>query len=836
MDAIGSTCNKGLIFNGSNQNSALILSGKDFTRLNNGFRIEFHFFIYSASKYGSIFRILDNKQSLVDFSYYPMPKNGGRLTLRLESTGQQLSFDLDQQNISRNAWQHIEISYIEATHSILLKFNNKSKVIQKVTNFIHKDGSFHIGPISDVSNSANSSAHFAIKNVSVFSNDGRLQHFYPLEKNRKDKVIDLTGNQHLNIINPRWIEDLHSHWSENFKSASNTTTAGTFSVVHQESYIFTGEVLSVVSADNYNHKIIPVIRRFNSDAFHLLFNKKQDELFCFNSTWNELIVFDLTDFSQTYFSLKNTIPAGHQSIGFYHLLRKTPMVLIGSKDHAFTGHFYSLDLKQQIWKKVPIKQALSIDSLYTYHLSPNLRKLQLLCSNPSKSTTELQLMEVNLTSFTLKTLAKFNSPQLIGKGHRISQNFISPSNNQEFYLFQQVKDSAFIIKLDTSTSRIDRIPVSFPGKNIQAPFLCFNPHTDELLCIAHEETSQQTGIFTINFPPTSIILPSGIINISRIEQAMLALLAFLTGCIIFLFIVAHKRKKKLRELMNHTPDHFSKSYEENKTDRPFENEPSKEPTYPLNRPSSIELFGSYHIFNPKGKQVNDSFTSFLEEFFLFLLVSGIFLDGKGITSEEINQAFWPYHDARSARNNRGVNISRLRKILIEIDGIDLIFDKNQYQLVLSDAIEIDLQVFLKITHTILRKRTLSKSELTTVSLLIGKGSFLNHLTTSWLDPYREQFELLLSQLLEVIISSSIIKEQFEDVLDFCRLVLIHDKLNESALQIVLFIHGNQQKKDLQRQVYQSFSRNYMEVMGEAYSLTIKECISSMEKQMDTLIQ
>ena len=127
--------------------------------------------------------------------------------------------------------------------------------------------------------------------------------------------------------------------------------------------------------------------------------------------------------------------------------------------------------------------------------------------------------------------------------------------------------------------------------------------------------------------------------------------------------------------MNHTPDHFSKSYEENKTDRPFENEPSKEPTYPLNRPSSIELFGSYHIFNPKGKQVNDSFTSFLEEFFLFLLVSGIFLDGKGITSEEINQAIDEINSI-TMETSQGVSESAdaLRELSKQMDDLQGVID------------------------------------------------------------------------------------------------------------------------------------------------------------------
>ncbi len=831
LNALGSTCNKGLIFNGSNRNSALILTGKDFARLDAGFKIEFYFFLYPESEYGTLFKVLENKHSLLDFSYYPLPSKNGRLTLRLEATGQLLTFDLDPQDLTRNAWQHLEMSYIPTTKTLLLTLNKKSKVIQGVENFITQKGSFHIGPDDQTTTSPTASICFAIKNVSVFSHDGRLKHFYSLEKNKQNAIIDLTGNQHLNINNPRWIEDLHNHWSVGYKTSATPITSGVFSAINLEFYLFTGEVLSVVNADQFRQKIIPVIQRLKSESFHLILNQKQDALYCFNSTWDELVLFDLCDFTQHYYKLKNGLPPGDQSIGFYHIESKTPMVLIGSKAHAFTGHFYRLDLKQQIWKINPLKEELSIDSVFTHHLSPNHKLLHILCSNTKHSRSKCHLLEVNLTSLTHKTLATYQSSSIGNTDQLLSQNFISPANNQEFYLFQQEEDSCFILELDAALATIKRIPVSFPDLKMKAPFLAFNPHTDEIVCIAQEMASQQTGIYTLNFPPASIGFTLENDSRSWLEKSIIGLLTMLVAWILYLIILAQNRKKKLREILNHPQDHYSKRQKEEEIIHLPQTEALSTIAHPLISSQSIDLLGTYRIYNQNSEEVNGAFTSFLEEFFLFLLVSSIFKTGKGITSEEINQAFWPYHDASSARNNRGVNISRLRKILGEIEGITLIFDKNQYQLVLSDSFDIDLQTFLSMAQLILSKQAITLVELKTINQLIQKGPFLNHLTSSWLDPFREQFELLLSHLLELTISSNTLKTQTEDLLDFCRLVLVHDKLNESALQMILFIHGNQQKKDLQRQVYQSFTRNYLEMMGEAYNVTIIECISAIENQI-----
>ena len=829
-DTYGSTHNNGLIFDASNNNSTLVLTGNDFTSLSAGFKIEFHFFIYPESKYGSLFKLYEKDEPLVDFSFYPMPRNGGRLTLRLEDTGQLLTFDLNQHELSRNAWQRFELSYIPATQTILLKLNNKSKVIQEVYNFIQKNGSLHFGHSPAKSEAPFSSAHFAIKNLSIFSIDGRLKHFYPLEKNRRNKVIDLTGNQHLNVKNPQWVEDLHNRWTEDFKTYSNKATSGTFSAMNQETYLFTGEVLSVVSADNFQQKIIPVIKRLKSTSFHLILNEKRDQLYCFNSNWNELIYFDLTDFSQTFYSIKNNLPEANQTIGFYHTISKAPMVLIGSKDHTFSGYFYSLDLKHQVWKIIPLNEELLMDGPIAYHLSTNQRKLHVLSStkNESPDLNKYNFLEIDLISFTHKTLAAFESSNILQDRGRLSKNLISPAHNHDFYLFQQVADSSFLIKLDATSSEMERIPVSFPDNNMAPQCLSFNPRTQELTCIAHGISTNQTGIYTINFPPATLLSNPNKISGSLIEKWIYVALICLLVYIIFLLIITTNRKRKLRELMKQPHEHVAHLQERDHVT------PKKgithTPPVTTSKPSSIELLGDYQLFNQNHKRVNESFTSFLEEFFLFLLISSVFNNGKGITSEEINQAFWPYHDAKSARNNRGVNISRLRRILAEIEGIELIFDKNQYQLIISESFDIDLQAFLTLAQSVRSKQDISSNELKNINQLINKGPLLNHLTTSWLDPYREQFELLLSQLLEVIVISAALKEQLNAVLNFCQLVLIHDKLNETALQLILFIHGNQQKKDLQRQVYQSFSRNYNEVMGESYNLTIKECISSIENQ------
>lgn len=724
----GSMYTNGLIFNSSNPSSSLTLWGDHFINLKSGFKLNFQFYIYNESPYGSILKICEKENTLINFSYIPVSPKGGNLTLRLEETGELLTFYLDQSKISRNNWQQCELEYTPKTKTLVLQINNISKTIQNVPLIIKSKAFINFGCLNKKNPSTNRTAQYAIRNISIFSSNGQLKHYYPLTKSKEKKIVDFIGNRHERINNPIWIEDYHNQWTQKLEIHAKKLPAGIFSDNRSQIYIFTGEVLSVVNANTFKQKIIPVIKRLKTDSFSILLNTHEDLLYCFNSDWSELILFNLKDFTQKYYSLNNNPPLSDKTIVFYHPIRQTPIVFMGMNENSYTSSFVQLDLKQRIWKSISLKKTLPIEKPLAFHINAQSRQLIILGTTKNDITSlkpdSCSLWEINLSSFTHNLLNKIPADLFSLNYKGLSENIISPSNNEEYFLFQQDRDSTYLIKFNASLSNIEHSHVDFHMENAKPSHMAFNHNSQEFIFIAnsHTESFNHTNIFTINYPPIEINNNTPSLSINIKEQLYILLPVVLLFCILFLIIIANKRKRQLQKFLNPTQPSSNQQQNPNISQELIPDTPSLSQK---RNNSCIELFGEFKLYNQQGKCINQSFTTFLEEFFLFLLTSSIFDHGKGITSEQINQAFWPYHDTKSARNNRGVNISRLRKILSDTEGMDLVFDKNQYTLTIADSIDIDLLNLLNLSKEAQQQKTLHPQILKKSTNHLAKVYYLN---------------------------------------------------------------------------------------------------------------
>lgn len=62
---------------------------------------------------------------------------------------------------------------------------------------------------------------------------------------------------------------------------------------------------------------------------------------------------------------------------------------------------------------------------------------------------------------------------------------------------------------------------------------------------------------------------------------------------------------------------------------------------------------------------------------------------EGITSQELSEQLWPDKTENKVKNIRGVTLNHLRKILAELDGISLVYEKNVFRLILQEPCYCD---------------------------------------------------------------------------------------------------------------------------------------------------
>ncbi len=115
--------------------------------------------------------------------------------------------------------------------------------------------------------------------------------------------------------------------------------------------------------------------------------------------------------------------------------------------------------------------------------------------------------------------------------------------------------------------------------------------------------------------------------------------------------------------------------------------PSDNKTEPAMRANSIYLFGEFTVRDRNNRNITYMFSAKLKQTFCLLLQYSTVDDG--IASQHLSNILWPDKPADKVKNSRGVTINHLRKVLTELDGVELIYDKGYFKLILADELYCD---------------------------------------------------------------------------------------------------------------------------------------------------
>jgi two-component SAPR family response regulator len=146
--------------------------------------------------------------------------------------------------------------------------------------------------------------------------------------------------------------------------------------------------------------------------------------------------------------------------------------------------------------------------------------------------------------------------------------------------------------------------------------------------------------------------------------------------------------------------------------RPFERKTS----------SSILFMGGFQIYNRKGSNITSAFSPTLKQLFLFIFLHTI-KNGKGVSSLILDEVLWYDKLGESARNNRNVNISKLRSILEVIGGVEVINENSYWKIKTENPVFCDYTEILYLLRKS-KSNTLTESEIHELIALLSFGEFL----------------------------------------------------------------------------------------------------------------
>jgi len=233
----------------------------------------------------------------------------------------------------------------------------------------------------------------------------------------------------------------------------------------------------------------------------------------------------------------------------------------------------------------------------------------------------------------------------------------------------------------------------------------------------------------------------------------------------------------------------------------------------------INLFGGFQVLDRNGQDITDRFSPTVKELFLLVFTNSV--KGKnGISSNGIHQVIWPDKDEVRAKNNRGVNVGRLRAVLSELDGIFLEYSQAKWCLRYQDTLFVDFHLVKEIIDS---GRAQSHPHQVAQHLLplIQRGRLLSCITKEWLSIFKEQETSVVIEVLEYLIQHDALRTQQELRINLAEMIFKFDQLNDTALKHYCQIFHHRGKHGSAWEAYQRFTSQYQETYNEVYPIDFK---------------
>jgi hypothetical protein len=153
----------------------------------------------------------------------------------------------------------------------------------------------------------------------------------------------------------------------------------------------------------------------------------------------------------------------------------------------------------------------------------------------------------------------------------------------------------------------------------------------------------------------------------------------------------------------------------------------------------------------------------------------------------------------------------LRKVLTELDGVELIYDKGYFKLILADELYCDYIRCLRIISD--SKLDEHRDELVEI---LGRGKFLQLSDHPLFDSFKEEMEKKLEPVLVLEMEKSFTAELYPTTIAFAEALTNIDPLNDTALTFQVKAMQRLKLNDEARIRYQAFVLEYKKAMGTDY--------------------
>jgi DNA-binding SARP family transcriptional activator len=659
-------------------------------------------------------------------------------------------------------------------------------------------------------------AAMTLSNIRIKENNNTT-YFWPLNEydgnDAYEKITGLVSEVH----NPEWLRKDHYHWKK-LRSFKSDEMAGViykesvqeFNIINKDSMVIYSPYSDSFKIVNYSNR-----RPFSQKRHFSTYNESKNQIISYDfkflkSPPGKKLYSILDEESMEWSSIDTTISHlnNHHHCSCWNTADETFTTFAGYSDFTYYNDFNSFDFSTNTWTNIKMEGDVIFPREYTVVGQEKETGLIYVFGGYGNENGQQafggqifnDLFSVDLSNKSIKKLMEFEDFNM----EYVPRGSIIPGNKEGtiFYTLMGPKKYELDIRLfEINLTKKTILPISDTIKFNSGPhrkhmrskiFLYKDNESEKLYCVCRELKGLKDGVisfYSLKFPPSN--LPE-ITPVNKLNNYTLLLSG--VGAIVLLFFGVFIIRKRRISLTNKSNNNNVEYFRQN-----------------IN---AIWFLGGFQVFDSKGTDITYRFSKKLKELFVLILLETV--QNRGINSKELSDKLWPGMDNTQQKNNRGVTINAVRKVLEDIRGISLDNVNNKWIIICDDDCYFD---YAQVKNLLPQKKYLSQSD--KIISLLNYGNLTPRLHFQWLDNIKAKYESEIVSYLHEICDYFISSKNYLSCIDTA--IIIHEKydeLDEMALSYKINALNKIKGHSKAQNEFELFKKRYFAIYKEEYTKTI----------------
>lgn len=648
------------------------------------FDLEFNMALYSTESVGYVLRVKGADEGQIFNLFFDF--RGDDILFRLSQEGKcvLIALPVSKAEAMKSHWFKVKIAFNLKQDEITLKIHDQEKVCKGVLLSDEFSPKIVFGKSDHI---------IDVPEIAVDKLVVNAEHTYtfPLDEADGESVCNQEGTLYGKVENPIWLINEAYHWRKEGGFASASEAGSCYNADRNEIYYFnrdslfvynmeTGSTSAKAFAERCPVKLFLAGSFFDSDSERLY----AYEVYTENGDSEPMIAsLDLHTLGWRVESYSRLSMQLHHHCSYYDAVRKRYTIFGGFGNMYYSNKFYMFNAEEGRWNTLG---SLSGDFLCPRYFSSagyldSNHSVYIFGGMGNESGDQVigrryfhDFYKVDLQEMRVQKLWDISE----GQPNMVPAQDMVILNDSCFYVlrYPESVSNSFLhlyrFSVEDGSCHIlgDSIPI-YSDKITTNARLYYNERQSRLFVTVQEtsdDVSSKFSVYSLLFPPVSLekyTANNGGGNASHVWLVLVAAVVAVAGGSVWIVYKRHRNSGKGED---------GKAVRQDKEQLPEASDVKVEKmAVDTGTVNSMYLFGDFSVFDRNGRNISYMFSLRIKQIFCLILR---YSDADGISSKQLSDLIWPDKPKDKVKNSRGVAINHLRKILKELDGIELVYEKD----------------------------------------------------------------------------------------------------------------------------------------------------------------